>query len=75
MWPTILFSTPVCVCVSARFAVLPASRVTQSITCGLQGQWAEEMKGYQAGETEREKRLAEGKDRGTARETFKLEAM
>ena len=36
----------VCVCVCDKFGVFPASRVTQSITCGLQGQWAEEMKGY-----------------------------
>lgn len=38
----------VCVCVSVcdRFGVFPASRVTQSITRGLEGQWAEEMRGY-----------------------------
>lgn len=34
------------VCVCDKFGVFPASRVTQSITCGLQGQWAEEMRGY-----------------------------
>ncbi len=36
----------VCVCVCDKFGVFSASRVTQSITCGLQGQWAKEMKGY-----------------------------
>lgn len=38
----------VCVCVRVcdRFGVFPASRVTQSITRGLEGQWAEEMRGY-----------------------------
>lgn len=48
MWLTALFSVLVYVCVSVcdKFGVFPASRVTQSITCGLQGQWAEEMKGY-----------------------------
>ena len=64
----------VCVCVSDKFGVFPASRVTQSITCGLQGQWAEEMKGYQR------ERGREGKDWQNGQterktETFKLEAM
>lgn len=61
MWLTALFSVLVYVCVSVcdKFGVFPASRVTQSITCGLQGQWAEEMKGYQRERGREKKRLAE----------------
>lgn len=76
MWLTVLFSILVCVCVCVcdKFGVFPASRVTQSITCGLQGQWAEEMKGYQRERGRARKDLEKGQTE-RKRETLKLEAM
>lgn len=76
MWLTVLFSILVCVCVCVcdKFGVFPASRVTQCITCGLQGQWAEEMKGYQRERGRARKDLEKGQTE-RKRETLKLEAM
>lgn len=64
----------VCLRVCDKFGVFPASRVTQSITCGLQGQWAEEMKGYYRKRGREGEEWQNGKTERKTR-TLKLEAM